>query len=394
MEDLLARERAAEQNVQYILQAGEAPIADLPEAFKVYRAACEQVILADLEHGIPHKEEVLWQAHTQGKKLLNNAVTKARMVSNEQPVQLRALIKLYLTFLKDSQKFYRRYIHKLNSIVGGIPELEAIAHEERNDGLGESSYLSPSPASRKIVLASCHRALIYLGDLSRYRASEKLDKTPDYGPAIGYYSLACTLCPSSGLGHHQQAVVALDQHQYLRAIYHLYRAIVVDEPHPLAAANLKRQFDRTNSAWDRGQLIKRGAHNDPDAAKQTLIGWFVRFHSMCSKGEPFRGHDELENEVLGQLSTVIKQRALDATLMRMIMTNLAAQFLASETFTGMSQYSATPSALVLTNHRKTYHTEPSRFPDFLPLQHQDVHCIVTCFPRRPKGRQSGNGGWG
>ena len=68
-----------------------------------------------------------------------------------------------------------------------------------------------------------------------------------------------------------------------------------------------------------------------------LVGWFVRLHSMCFKGEPFRGYEELEREVLSQLSAEIKLRALDSTFMRMIMVNLAAQFNAGENFQSESK---------------------------------------------------------
>ncbi len=333
MEDLLARERAAEQNVHYYLNKPDEPIVNLLQALQEYRLACEAVIFADFEGGAVKKEAQLWHAHTEGKKYFHKALASLRK-HNEQPVATRQLIKLYLQFLKESQRFYRHYIHQLSVTYGGIPELEAIAHQVKNDGQGESSQPTISLDLRKKVLGSCHRTLIYLGDLSRYRASEKLDKAPDFGPAIGYYGLACTLFPSSGLGHHQQAVVALEQQNHLRAIYHLYRAIVVDEPHPNAAQNLKREIDKVNSAWDKGELIPKSMPNDSESAKRTLVAWFVRLHSMTFKGNTFRGFDELEREVLGQLAAELKQRPLDATLMRMVTTNFAAQYYAAERFQG------------------------------------------------------------
>jgi len=36
-------------------------------------------------------------------------------------------MKEYLEFLKDSQRFYREYIQKLNATYGAIPELQQIA---------------------------------------------------------------------------------------------------------------------------------------------------------------------------------------------------------------------------------------------------------------------------
>ena len=386
MEDLLARERAAEQNVHTRLQLPDEPVGNLLNAFEEYRTACEGAIFADFENSAAERAAKLWHAHTEGKRYFHTHLSSLKKQYKDQPVAHRQLIKLFLQFLKESMLFYRRYISHLNTAYGGIRELEAAAHQVKEGDSGESSQTSISPELRRKVLASCHQAVIYLGDLSRYRASENLDKNPDFGPAIGFYGLACRLWPSSGLGYHQQAVIALDQQQHLRAIYHLYRAIVVEEPHPNAAPNLKREFDKINAAWDRGELIRKGGPNDSEAAKQTLTGWFVRLHSMCFKGEPFRGYEELEREVLGQLSAQVKQYDIGSALMRMVMVNLSAQYNAGEKFQGIVFNS---SALVRADSDFCYsapnHPEPECFPSFLSIQHQDLHSFVACILRRLEG---------
>lgn len=152
---------------------------------------------------------------------------------------------------------------------------------------------------------------------------------------MGYYGLAGALRPVSGMAHHQQAVIALEQRQHMRAIYHLYRAIVVQQPHPNAAQNLEIEFGKTISAWDKGELIRKGGPTDQDASRNALIGWFIRLHSMCFKGEPFVAYEELEREVMTQLAAELKSRSLDGTLMRMLLINLAAQHTAAENFQSM-----------------------------------------------------------
>lgn len=347
----------------------------LLQAFEEYRQLSQAcIIAAGFEHiGTTRKEASLWQAHTEGNKYFRRALSGMRKHADEQPVAVRQLIKFYLQFLKESQRFYRDYIYKLSTTFGGIPELEAVAQQVKADGEGESSRSMTSPDLRKKILDSCHQTLIYLGDLSRYRASEKLDKNPDFGPAIGYYGLACTLRTASGMGHHQQAVIALAQGQHLRAIYHLYRAMMVDEPHPNAANNLRLEFEKTNAAWDRGELIQKGRPNDPENSKRTLVGWFVRLHSMCYKGEPFRGYEELEREVLAQLAAEIKQRPLDATLMRMMMVNLAAQFDSAEKFQGAHTSVSKASQAV------AYISSQSSNPTATPT----LSCISSASTSRP-----------
>lgn len=335
MEDLLVRERTVAQHVQYLLHDTEEPIDKLIAAFEEYRGVVQALIFADYENGAAAWEQKLWQLHGEGRKFFHKHLSLLRKQGNA--VAVRSISKYFLTFLKGSERFYRQHIHQLNQAFEGIPELEAVADEVRGSVSSEGSQGLITPDLRRKALESCHQTLIYLGDLSRYRASEGLHRAPDFRPAIGYYMLACTLRPSSGLGYHQQAVIALEERQHLRGIYHLYRAIVVDEPHPNAALNLKKEFDRVNIAWDRGELIPKGGGNDPDASKNALSGWYVRLHSICLKGETSTGYDELEREVFGQLAAQIRQRDdMGGFVMRLAMTNISAQYIATEKFQGQS----------------------------------------------------------
>lgn len=340
MADLLAHERATFEQVVTLLKTPDITAQNVLEAFNYYRPLAEAAVCADFQNAESH-EMRLWNAHTDGKRWFSKKLRSFRKNHSDKPVEERVLTKHYLEFLKQSELFYRFYINKVNDACGGIPELEEIAHMTRAmmDRSGESQQVSVPipPLSKDVAKISCHRSFIFLGDLARYRASDKLDQNPNFGPSIGWYGLAASLLPFSGLGHHQQAVVALESGNHLRAIYHLYRSICVPEAHPHGLSNLGKEFEKINGAWDKGELIQKGRPNDPDASKHALVGWFVRFHSMCYKGEPFRGHDELEREVLSQLSNVIKQRPLDEVLQRMILTNIAAQYVAGERFQGKAE---------------------------------------------------------
>ena len=382
MEEQLARERAAELNVLDLLKQSDRPIREVLDAFVYYRQLCQAAIFADFQNA-ERKELRLWLAHTEGKKYFHRALSNLRKSSNDRPVETRQLMKLYLEFIKQSQRHYREYIYKLSIAAGGIPELQAVAQRVKSEGSGESQQPFIPSGLHQQVLLSCHQTLVYLGDLSRYRASERLDKSPDFGPAIGYYDLACTLRPSSGLGHHQQAVVALEQRQHFRAVYHLYRAITVENPHPNAAQNLKLEFDKINAAWDQGELVQKGQPNDPEGPKSALIGWFVRLHSMCFKGEHFRGYDELECEVLTQLTNVVKQHPLEGTLTRMVLVNIAAQYTAGEQFQGISCLQN-----LLSFHcanricRRPYRNAPNLVLVLFPFQPSDVFNFAAYILRR------------
>ncbi|KAK1085203.1 hypothetical protein LTR48_004755 [Friedmanniomyces endolithicus] len=246
MEESLAREQTADRNVHDLLKDKSQPLGTILQAFEDYRQICLTNTFADFAHAQEHQAR-LWQAHSDGKRYFHDALAGLRKQGNGKSVESRSLAKLFKGWIRDTTHFYQDFIRQLNTRFGGITELEAIAHQVKGGEVGESSASQLSTQERAAVLASCHQTLVYIGDLWRYRASEKLDNTPDFGPAIGYYGLANTLRPSSGLGYHQQAVVALEQRAHLRSIYHLYRAIVVDEPHPLATKNLKLEFGKENA---------------------------------------------------------------------------------------------------------------------------------------------------
>jgi tetratricopeptide (TPR) repeat protein len=189
-----------------------------------------------------------------------------------------------------------------------------------------------SPQTQAAVTLSCHQTLIYLGDLFRYRAAERLDKEPDWGPAIGYYALAASLRPDSGLAFHQQSVVAFEQGDYLRSTYYLYRSINVDEPHPNAIPNQELQFKKITTGWQKGDLVPKNSPQDPVASRKALLSWFIRFHSLSYNGQHFTGYDELEREVLSRTVTEIKARALDGVLSKMALINFCAQATAGNQF--------------------------------------------------------------
>lgn len=179
------------------------------------------------------------------------------------------------------------------------------------------------------VIKSCHQTLIHLGDLSRYRESESVGKERNWGPAIGFYELDVELCPDSGIPHNQLAIIAREDGDHFRSTYHLYRALACKNPHPMAESNLALGFKKVVAAWAKGELINNYKSPDGNNAGHALVGWFVRLHSKCYKGEEFDEHDELENTVLTQLTVELKERSLDSILRKIILINLAAEYFAT-----------------------------------------------------------------
>lgn len=267
--------------------------------------------------------------------------------STDHVVEMRKFHKNYLHFIKASQRFYRQHILNLDAQFDGIPELRSIAQKWKDDcrpapsAVDAAAHFAPAskpaprpriPASLNAhVLHSCHQTLIQLGDLSRYRETELVDKDKErnWGPAKGYYGLAAEIYPDSGHAHNQLAVISREDGDHFRSVYHLYRSLASKLPYPQAKANLETEFRRIIAAWDKGQLINTHKPANGNTAGRALVAWFVRLHSKIYKGEEFAAHDELEGEVLSHLAIELKERPLDSILSKIILVNLAAEYFAT-----------------------------------------------------------------
>lgn len=144
--------------------------------------------------------------------------------------------------------------------------------------------------------------------------------------------MAAAIYPASGASHHQLAIIAGVDANHLRATYHLYRALAVQEPPENAKGNLELEFKKIHTAWDEGALIVNTPHRDGPG--EALVGWFMRLHARCYNGVEFTEHEELESEVLSQLAIDLKERSLEGTLNKFILINIAAEYFAGERFKG------------------------------------------------------------
>ncbi|KAF1835822.1 hypothetical protein BDW02DRAFT_494931 [Decorospora gaudefroyi] len=333
-EQLDRRAKAIEKELHKRADDGVA-CADLAAVLQEYRAACEALIFSNFEYASAHElQTALWNAHLkvnnifrQGHRLLKR--------SKDHVVEIRKFQKAYLQFIKASQRFYRQYILNLDAQFDGIPELRKIAQSWKDD-TSKSSPRQRIPAHLKTqVLVSCHQTLIHLGDLSRYRETELNEKNKErnWGPAKGYYNLAAEIYPHSGHAHNQLAVIAREDGDHFRCVYHLYRSLASKDPYPQAKANLATQFKRVIAAWDNGQLINNHKSADGNSGR-ALIAWFVRLHSKLYKGEEFVTHDELEGEVLSHLAIELKERPLDSILTKIILINISAEYFATAQMQG------------------------------------------------------------
>ncbi|MCJ1283004.1 hypothetical protein MMC26_002331 [Xylographa opegraphella] len=295
-----------------------------------YRTQCDAVIFLHFGYAQDRSIElILWDMHGKVNKYYRKQLSYYKSGGGKRRiVEQRKYMKSYLDFIKASQRYYRSYIQKLAFHFGGIPEVDAIARKLNSTAPLNGESVAISNDLRKQILSSCHQSLIRLGDLSRYRETELTTKERNWGPAIGYYDLAGDVRPSSGASHNQLAVIALADGNHLRSIYHLYRALAVEEPHPTAEGNLELGFKKIIGADQKGELTNDDAQQDQSNSTKTLLGWFLLLHAKCYKGLDFIGHEELENEVISQLAIELKERSLEGILQKIVLVNIAAEYFA------------------------------------------------------------------
>ncbi|KAF2197789.1 hypothetical protein GQ43DRAFT_190367 [Delitschia confertaspora ATCC 74209] len=331
-EQLARRAFAIEKELGKLAEMN-APVLEQVNLLQEFRGACENVIFSDFGFASAQNIEArLWGAHTHINTLFRKQLRQVRLLrrnGKNHVVELRKSSKHYLAFIKTSQRFYRQFIMNLDAQFDGIPELRKVAQKWKDDATKPSSRKKIPSNLRQQVLLSCHQTLIQLGDLSRYRETELVEKERNWGPAIGYYGLAAEIYPISGQSHNQQAVIAREDGNHFRSTYHLYRSLASKEPHPQAKPNLELEFKKIISAWQKGELVSNHKSSDGKTTSPALLAWFIRLHSKCYKGQEFAQHEELENEVLSQLAIELKERSLDSVLQKIILINLAAEYFAT-----------------------------------------------------------------
>ncbi|KAK4155907.1 hypothetical protein C8A00DRAFT_13108 [Chaetomidium leptoderma] len=286
-----------------------------------YRLACLETIWPDIRAATNEKnaEDVLWNTHTLVTKTYRKVL--ARLQGNDHVVLRRKLEKPYAAYLKTAQYFYRGYLQRVCARYD-MKDLKRIARRAQLEEMPVPDKDKVDAAAAQldeIVKRSCHKTLIYLGDLARYRTLLR-SKDLKWDGALAYYLLADELIPESGYGHHQCGVIYVETEDHLQVVYHLYRALACAQPHPNASTNLEREF--------------RDLHKRKNiATKHALVTWFVKLHAFYSQGKEFTERKELESEVDHQLAIAMKAGTgygSDTDLLKIVLINITAYVAAQD----------------------------------------------------------------
>lgn len=282
-------------------------------------------------------EQRLWVYHTEV-----NAKFKAYLRSfregagKKKHVERRKAEKLYVDFIKASQRFYRAYIERLTANFTNIPKVVEVARKLSKESLTVQAPKVATDEQRLVLEKSCKRCIIYLGDLSRWRETELHLKERNWGPAKGYYNLALSLDPAEGACYNQLAVIALHTDDHVGAVYNLHRAFAVTPPFPMATDNLKVEFEkvlRLNIEESYGLMDKSG-----DDIVNALGKRFLAFHAHCyMKPYDFVAFQQKAADILGMIALCFqdtKTGAFDQFLQKACLVNITSEHLAKKGMEG------------------------------------------------------------
>ncbi|KAK9480501.1 hypothetical protein V1514DRAFT_325590 [Lipomyces japonicus] len=279
---------------------------------------------------VAHEEDldnVLWiRVHYPIIEAYRKILAKAQAQIKSKPVEARKLHDSFVKFIKCSSGFYRKYIADLGEIFV-VKEVNSVVSRFHFDFKRSSRRRSVSrPASsttKDLVLRSCNRALVCLGDLSRYLESQEISDKKDWRPAMNYYNLAKQLLPRfAGFSHNQMAVISIKEGSVLGATFHFYRALCAAELFPTAKDNLQLGFKK----FLKKQEID-GRKDEIMVAE--LLVLYLKFHATVFADEDIS--DALETEILQHLRTGLNYRKLSADILtKMVLINISALWLARQ----------------------------------------------------------------
>ncbi|KAJ9168822.1 hypothetical protein P3X46_020306 [Hevea brasiliensis] len=228
--------------------------SDVQALYKNVCASYEKTILSDREVAeLQDVEYSLWKLHYRHidefrkrikKSSVNEEANKSMATqsgaavqrSNDNPVEGFKL------FLLEATRFYQNLIIKIKRYYG-LPEDFLFCRRG-----GNSASVEPKKMQKLQFL--CHRFLVCLGDLARYREQcEKSDiQNQNWSVAVTHYLEATKIWPHSGNPQNQLAVLATYVGDEFLALYHCIRSLAVREPFPDAWNNLILLFERNRSS--------------------------------------------------------------------------------------------------------------------------------------------------
>ncbi|KAI3886279.1 hypothetical protein MKX03_007999 [Papaver bracteatum] len=220
---------------------------DVQELYRKARSSYEEIIVND--HELAELQDIeysLWKLHYKHIDEFRNRIREASVPRKGANLESETLLEGLKSFVSEATDFYQDLIAKIRRSYG-LPKDVSVS-----SGIGISRSIESADMGR--CQFSCHRYLVFLGDLARYR---ELYGNPDaqgrkWSTAARHYLDASLIWPDSGNPQNQLAVLATYLGDEFLALYHCTRSLAVKEPFPDAWNNLILLFEKNRSATSSG----------------------------------------------------------------------------------------------------------------------------------------------
>ncbi|KAF8651031.1 hypothetical protein HU200_063635 [Digitaria exilis] len=239
-------------------KSAQSKVPSDPNIWLQMRDNFEKIILTDHEFSEQNEVEyLLWQLHYKRIEDFRRNISAASSAasqsgkSNANPDRVKRIKSAFKSFLSEATGFYHDLMLKIKSNCG----LPLGYFPEGFENASNSVRGEKKTAQLKKGLISCHRCLIYLGDLARYKSlhGDGDSASREYAAASSYYKEAASIYPSSGNPHHQLAILASYSGNEVVAVYRYFRSLAADNPFTTARDNLIILFEKNRQSY--GQLL-------------------------------------------------------------------------------------------------------------------------------------------
>ncbi|KAI8807893.1 hypothetical protein BJ742DRAFT_894790 [Cladochytrium replicatum] len=286
---LLGHAEELERELRALLRSSRSPFdKDVGNLRVRLRDTFEQIFFADFDLALAKDVEAsMWKlAHyklieefRRRHKALQASVKArgAKSVSTEDRRELRALTASFRAFLSESTSFYLNFIHKIASffrirrvyvVVLSKLEISLLTFDDKY-----TLELTPQLSTRATQV--CHRCLVFLGDLARYREVHADRKEKNWSSSRMFYSLALHLIPDNGNPFNQFAVIDTYEGDRLGAVERYIRSLAIRNAFPTALENLVLLFQKARRPVDGAGSEEPHAEKSPDAQ---FISNFIVLH--------------------------------------------------------------------------------------------------------------------
>ncbi|KAJ3041342.1 hypothetical protein HDV00_009483 [Rhizophlyctis rosea] len=233
---------------------------------------------------------------------------------------MRNLTASFRSFLTEANGFYLSFISKLKNRFD-LDRVDHIVLKKLDvvvDVDARTAEEFVEPAAKAKALMTCHRSLIFLGDLARYREIHLDKKEKNWAVAKLFYQLALRLIPANGNPFNQLAVIDTYEGDELGAVERYFRSLVIAQPFPTALENLGLLFRKARTRAENGKSKDELKTNDRRSSSpySSFVNDFIVSHSyLFGKDTSVEAFFTHKSSLIGKFMDLLKTEPFPSELM-------------------------------------------------------------------------------